>query len=313
MTTQPSAPATLRLSVRTLLGLLGTVSAVAIALLVLDWGALTDAFSHFTARTLFIAAFWSLATTFILAARWALMVAAGTGTGRRGFLDALVAQVFNVITPAAVGGDAYRVLISDTGRARALGLVLTERLLGVAAYAGIYILAYWYAYGTTLSDDVFGLAAPVFALMLVGCLGAVAVAHRLARLLRQLRSPWIDRIASAANAAGAVPLARLAGAFGLSMVGAMTWLACVVVVSQAAGLDLHADTLTMIAVITEFSRLIPVSIQGIGVREATFAALSDAAGGQAAAGFVGCATAYALHFALVAATGLVARAVNRRT
>jgi hypothetical protein len=63
----------------------------------------------------------------------------------------------------------------------------------------------------------------------------------------------------------------------------------------------------MIAIVTEFSRLLPISVQGIGVREATFAILAAQAGGSSEAAFAACATAYALHFILVAAIAFAAR------
>jgi hypothetical protein len=64
----------------------------------------------------------------------------------------------------------------------------------------------------------------------------------------------------------------------------------------------------MIAIITEAARLLPIFLQGIGVREATFAFFAaQAGGGPSEAAFATCATAYALHFALVLALALAAR------
>jgi hypothetical protein len=72
-------------------------------------------------------------------------------------------------------------------------------------------------------------------------------------------------------------------------------------------MDLDHAVVGMIAIITEFARLLPISLQGIGVREATFAFFAARAGGPSAAAFATCATAYALHFAVVLAVALAAR------
>jgi hypothetical protein len=62
-----------------------------------------------------------------------------------------------------------------------------------------------------------------------------------------------------------------------------------------------------LAVVTECARLLPISIQGIGVREVTFASLAAQAGVAAAPAFAACATAYALHLLLGGLIGIAAR------
>jgi hypothetical protein len=62
-----------------------------------------------------------------------------------------------------------------------------------------------------------------------------------------------------------------------------------------------------LAVVTECARLLPISIQGIGVREVTFASLAAQAGVAAAPAFAACATAYALHLLLGGFIGIAAR------
>jgi len=87
----------------------------------------------------------------------------------------------------------------------------------------------------------------------------------------------------------------------------MIWLACFVVVASAVGVGIDRATVGMSAIVAEFSRLLPISVQGIGVREATFAFLAAKAGGSFEAAFAACATAYALHFALIAFVAFTVR------
>ena len=67
-------------------------------------------------------------------------------------LVALHASIFNLVTPAAIGADAYRVVNHTRrrgGRPRSAGLVLLERLFGLGSQAFVYILAFAWAYAVT--------------------------------------------------------------------------------------------------------------------------------------------------------------------
>ena len=65
--------------------------------------------ARFTSEVLLQASLFSVVTTLILALRWAILTESPRDRyGARGFHDALVGQIFNLITPAAVGADAYR-------------------------------------------------------------------------------------------------------------------------------------------------------------------------------------------------------------
>jgi hypothetical protein len=47
------------------------------------------------------------------------------------------------------------------------------------------------------------------------------------------------------------------------------WLLCLGITANAGGVGLPAHPIVAIAVVTECAQLLPISIQGIGVREAT--------------------------------------------
>jgi uncharacterized membrane protein YbhN (UPF0104 family) len=73
---------------------------------------------------------------------------------------------------------------------------------------------------------------------------------------------------------------------GLSLLGLIIWIATVGMVALDLGLQISWLTLGMIVVLTELIRLLPVSIQGVGVREAIYAYLFTLFGQQAESGFV---------------------------
>jgi glycosyltransferase 2 family protein len=292
-----------------------TVATIVIAVKVLDWHALLAAVPAFSAGRLGLAAALSLAITAILAFRWAVLAApAGDGPRIAAGGDALVAGVFGLITPGSVGGDAYRVVIAKDRRggfSRAASLVLFERILGMASFCCLFLLAYAATAVRSQTAAVFDTAAVCIAALTgaiaVGLAAGPVLSCRLAACLGRSRVLWL---ATMAETLAVMPRSRLATTFALSLLSSAAWLAYVLVFASKVGLSVAA--LAMVTVVSEFSRLLPVSIQGVGVREATFAWLSSEAGGASGAAYVACAAAYALHFALVAGIGFAAYLVGRR-
>jgi len=296
---------------RVILGLLGTLAALVLALWLIDWPALLGAFARLSPGVLLLSAVFSIATALLLAVRWAILAAGpGDRIGPQEFHDALVGQAFNMITPAALGADAYRVVMAggrEGGRTSAMAMVVLERLLGFAAYAAAFLLAF--AAGVDrLANEFMGGAAIFFA----GTLVVLAVLLIAARYLAWfgMRLPDFFAPARAREAIGQVatlPPWRFWCAVALTLASLGTWLLCLGIIATASGVDLPAYVIVAIAVVTECARLLPISIQGIGVREATFAALAVQAGGAGAPAFAACATAYALHFLLSGFLGIAAR------
>ena len=295
-----------------LLKWVGTATALAGTAAVLDWHAFINGILHLSLGVLSVAAALSLATTAMLSLRWAVLAAPPTKAwGSREFKDALAGLVFNLFTPASVGADAYRLVIAgdrEGGRTRAAGLLLLERMLGIAGYAVVFLIGYAAAIAESPVAPVFVAAAISFA----AGLSMLVVAILLMRLFRWDEvSPWIHAgrswVRDAAFAVSDLPSWRFAIGIVLSFMAALTWLGYFLVLAYGTKLTLTAPALTMAAIVTEFSRLLPISIQGIGVREATFAWLATEAGGAAGPALATCAVAYALHFALVGVAGVTAR------
>jgi uncharacterized membrane protein YbhN (UPF0104 family) len=298
-------------SARVLVGLFGTLIALVLALWILDWSALLHAFARLSAGVVLLASLLSVATTLILAARWAILTAGPQESySARGFNDALVGQVFNLITPAAVGADAYRVVVArdrEGGRIRAMAMLVLERFLGFGTYALAFLVAFAIEKRDT-TNPVMDSAATVFATMLVG-VSAFIVAARYMRWgrIRFPDRPVFQRLREAVDNFAILPGWRLLSALALALAALVTWLLCLGIIADASGVGLRSNIIVMLAVVTECVRLLPISIQGIGVREATFASLVAQFGGAAAPAFAACATAYALHFFLGGLVGIAAR------
>lgn len=86
----------------------------------------------------------------------------------------------------------------------------------------------------------------------------------------------------------------------LSFAALAIWIAAVNVVATSLGLGLTLTMLGMVVILTELVRLVPISFQGIGVRELTFAFLAHLAGAEMETGFLVGTLAYlALSISLI--------------
>jgi glycosyltransferase 2 family protein len=297
-------------SLRTILNVCVSLAAIVVAFWLLNWSALVTAVAQLSLLGLASAALFSVLTNVLLAVRWGIIAApVGQNLLLRDVANVLVGVFFNIITPAGMGADLYRVATgkSTGGRPRTVTLVLIERLIGIAAHGGTYLIA---LIALPVVPQALGAAAPAFAILFAAPLLLVLIGvfyvgrpHR-----------WAVPVPLAPLRQGLAEISslRLLATFLISAAALGSWIACIAIIGLDVGLDLHFAELSMIAIATEFARLLPISVQGIGVREGVFAWLCAQSGAMAESGFAACALAYALHFALVALTAGVALAVLRR-
>jgi glycosyltransferase 2 family protein len=298
-----------------IIGFVGSLAALVLAIAFLDWSVLGKALVGFSILSVVGVAAFSALSTLSAAQRWALLMARpGEGSRISDVATALIASAYNIFTPAAVGADVYRIANADAtnGRSRVTGFVLAERFLGVICLASAYLLSY--AFISIAGERVSAVFAATAAILALGD-GLLIVLLILSRalMLPPSKRPLVQWCLDAASVVRGLPPRRLCQIILLSAAATLCWLACVAIASRAAGLALDLNRIIMITVATEFSRLLPLSIQGIGVREITFAWFASAAGGGTEVAFVACATAYALHFGVVAFLAIIAwLAVQRR-
>ena len=193
----------------------------------------------------------------------------------------LVAAYFNNFLPSNIGGDVIR--IRDTGRVAnsktlATTVVLMDRVLGLMA---LVLVA---AIGATAVGRLHHTAAPIWPVWLwAGFLAGAAATTpavfapagfgRLLRPLTVFHPEWVgDRITKLTGA-----LARfrdepgaLFGCFGgaLFVQGAMV--VFYFAVAYALHLDIAFSDLAVVVPVSFVVQLLPVSVNGFGVREATF-------------------------------------------
>lgn len=301
-----------------------TVAALALAVVMIDWRALLAAANRLSLQAILACLALCLLTHLLIALRWSLIVAADAprqgrvALGLREALTALHSQVFNLVTPGGLGADVHRVAGGAErrgGRAGSAGYVVLERLLGVAAQSGLFLLAFALAPPSGMQVA----SARIFALIAAGIVLAACAtwigSGVLASWMHEVPSRSRARLARMADLAAmalSAPPLRLAGLFALSLIAAAAWVAAALPLANDIGLNLPVASLVMVTVITEFSRLLPISVQGIGVREATFAVLTVEFGGNAADGFVVCAVLYLVNYLVVGLLGLAAALTRSR-
>jgi glycosyltransferase 2 family protein len=80
----------------------------------------------------------------------------------------------------------------------------------------------------------------------------------------------------------------------LSLVGAAGWCLMVLLTASDLGIDIQVPAILMICTMAKLVRLIPITVQGIGVREGTFAMAFVLVGQSAESGFAVGVVAYLL-------------------
>jgi glycosyltransferase 2 family protein len=237
------------------------------------------------ASILWLAAAMLLFFVNVLAAtwRWHLLLSAQSVTVRVRTLLAsfLVANFFNNFLPSNIGGDVIR--ISDTAkqaRSKTLAttVILVDRGLGLL---GLVLVA---ALGATAAGSTNHPTGPIwpawlwagFVLAAIVSMPAVLAPSGFGRLLQPLtvfHPEWvggrIDMITAVLGRFRERPRA-LAGCFGGAVFVQATIVVFYFVVAYALHLQVSMWDLTVVVPVSLVMQMLPVSISGFGVREATF-------------------------------------------
>jgi uncharacterized membrane protein YbhN (UPF0104 family) len=229
------------------------------------------------------------------------------------------ATFLNAFTPANLGGDAYRLMALKGGPISTgdlVSLLLRERILGLYGYMIAFVIAYTLiatprdgAVGPADNPYFYGLAvaAVVFALpfMVRPLGGRIAAAAR--SLIGTERLPglegWVDALASLLSPKGTLWL------MSLTILGILLWVLSIEIVASGFGLAVPALQIAASATLVELIRLVPVTVQGIGLREGAFAYLLSFFGHNAEQCFVVGLAAYLALSASIVLCGPVGQAL----
>jgi uncharacterized protein (TIRG00374 family) len=300
---------------------IASIGLVAAALYLLDWDSLANV-ARETSISSFAAAIMVILVCFsFLAIRWICIVREYVSVPVREHMRVyFYASFVNSFTPANIGGDVYRVAKLKrytSGFATLVVALLRERLFGLLAFLVGYVLCIAALRITAPADYV--ALDPAYLLALLPIVIGIVVLAAGSPIVRHLkRRSWVKsraRVAEVVANLGRAMVLHSPGDFlfllALSLLALAAWIAAVTIVASDLGLMLSIPLLGAIAILTELVRMVPVSLQGIGLREGSFSVLVGLAGGSPESGFVLGAWSYlALSLALVACWPIAA-AVGR--
>jgi uncharacterized protein (TIRG00374 family) len=215
--------------------------------------------------------------------RWGLLLEAQHIVARTAALvrSYLVATFFNNFLPSNIGGDVIR--IRDTAGAAgsktlAATVVLVDRGIGLL---GLVFVAAVGASVTARAADTLGPWGA--AVLWAGCVAGVGLAvpiimwpefvGRLLHPLKRLHQEWVEERISRLVLALA-KFRSAPGALGLGLVGAVVVQAVLVgfyaAIARALGVPIPIAHLAILVPLSFVVQMAPVSVNGFGVREATF-------------------------------------------
>lgn len=230
---------------------------------------------------------------------------------RDAWLAFCASMYLGMVTPGRVG-DALRAhyVRRDTGLRYAEGLasVTTDRLCDLVALAALVAIAIA-RFGAALGTEVAAVAWSLVALIGVAPLVLLVpgVSERLgSRLYRRLGSAdgdGLDRFLAASRAQLGRPLLQT---LPLTLVGFLVAFAQGWLIARSLGLALPFLDVACLLSVASLLGLLPISISGVGVREAFFAAVFPALGLGASAGVGFGLAVFAVLYVATAAIGAVA-------
>lgn len=259
-----------------------SVSLLGLLAWIVDWDAAASVASRADPLGLALVPVIWLGSDVVAALRWRLVLrACGTRYSLlRCTLGYLTGTLYSLLLPGAVGGDAARVALvvrdTDCAPGTAAASVVLERVAGALGLVGL-ILAVFVLSPATIArllrggspDALFGFG---LALLASGPLFYLAARR------------WLPRgdpssggvrgfVASARAALDLVSPGHAALALALSLAFQSVRFGAVALFAAALGLDLSLAAVFVVFPLVSLAAIVPVSLGGLGVREATAVAL----------------------------------------
>lgn len=292
-----------------------SLGVLAYAFWILDWTTMAQALKQVRLSAFLEAVAIAVLASLVLGARWYRIIAPHVSVPvREHFRIYLYATFLNSFTPANVGGDVYRFVSLGPLGENVVGVALAlvrERVVGLVGYLLAYVICFallWPGEASiaTVGDGVFAWSAGIAVLVIL----AIALTPVLLRAVTSwtpiARSPkLVTMLEDLSRAVTSQSVADLTILLGLSFVGLALWITAIGTIARYVGFDVPWLVLGAIAILVEIVRMVPVSIQGIGVREATFALFAGFVGASAEAGFILAAVSYLALTAALLCCGVI--------
>ena len=269
---------------------------LALAVWILGWEEVLDAFCGLSTISVVLVVLVLLLEFPVLGYRWYLIIRDRSQLGLYQHLKIyFLANIFNIVTPAQIGGDAYRYVSlsrDNVPPAAIVGRLLHERLVGLLGFLIFFLGCFVWAVATgllTITSLNFPLTISVVSI--VAALGAALLGRPLIGLVESFgwtaAHRWLATGLEAAKEMFQFGSAKIAVQVGLfSIGGGLIWTLAVAIVAWDVGVVAPIALFGMAAIFSDLVRLIPITIQGVGLREASFAYAFQVLGLDPEKGFV---------------------------
>jgi uncharacterized membrane protein YbhN (UPF0104 family) len=229
----------------------------------------------------------------------------------------VVALFFNNFLPTNIGGDLMRIRDTATlagSSARATTVVVADRILGLIALAVVTTVAAGITASNRLGFSVFWIWTAFGAAIVAGSIVVLVMPEALNRLtaLTRMGDTWIGvQIRTLTNTliAFRTAPAALGTAFGSAILVHLAIIACYVSVTAALRVTVGVWDMALIVPLSALVQAVPLSINGLGLREAAFTVLFGRIGvpRETALAVSLEATALILAFSLIGACAYILR------
>lgn len=287
---------TLGFNLRKFLKLLVSLLLLITALHFLDWKNLRLALFKVNPWIFALAVLISLSQFVVMAVRWHHIIRKIVPLPLLEHMKYYFYGTFlNTFTPANIGGDVYRFISlksSPSNSASIVTALMWERLLGLLSYFLFYLfclVGLWIADPIVMYDigKIFIYAGAFILTGTAALFLSLFIFVHIAQW-KSIRSlNWLLGIAThLQDAVKLYSFSEITKFMGLSLLALFIWILTVQVVAIDLGLRISLLSLGAIVILVELTRLIPISVQGIGVREGMYAYLFVILGKPPEAGFI---------------------------
>jgi len=267
-----------------------------LAIALLDWQNLKSIFYKISPRMFCLATLVAFFQFAAMGIRWHYLIRSVSKLSFRNHISQFLYSAFlNVFTPANIGGDMYRLFWIEAerdGRWSILSALLKERLLGIASflfcYIAIMVILFTISpFPNSPPDNNIFFYSGIFILVALSFAPAVPLIVKSFFKIKLVQSKlWsVDLLTQIQKAFHFSTMNEFLMLIGLSVLSLIIWISAVKIVAVDLGIDISWLVVGQIAILVELVRLIPVNIQGIGIREGGFAYLFNVIGQSPETGF----------------------------
>jgi len=267
-----------------------------IAIYFLDWPTLQEVFLKLSPKHFFIYTIISFCQFPIMAVRWHYLINTYLSIAPfTNFKHYMYANFLNTITPANIGGDMYRFFSLKQGKkenALIINALIKERVLGVISYLVIYLVCFLSS-GLLFSEMLYSGRQIILWAGIAGFFGVLGlliipyIFNRYFSLYLSKKETWyhvfILQILNALHFSSFKEMIKL---LSLSFLALGVWIITVQKVALGFGENFSIFQLGLIVILVELIRLLPITIQGIGIREGLYAYMFSLFGRSPEVGFI---------------------------